>query len=294
MVASRMLRGARVRCHLREGVARARVREGSSLNIGFWDIALVLAVTLQVAAVAYLYQPRWKAFVLTLPIPFSLSVLALHQPVDATNVLGTLVLLLFANGVRWLHYGAGLRIVPSIALMAIGCGAVAVLVQPHVPANDGLWFDVSIGIVVIVALLVGLTSSHVEERGHRTPLPIYVKLPCIAMMVMLLVILKRQLGGFMTVFPMVTVFAAYESRHSLATLCRQMPVLILTLLPLMIVVRIAQAPLGYPAALCLGWLVFLAILFPINNLLMRRGRVSANDDDTNVILGPGGTTTAVS
>jgi hypothetical protein len=240
-----------------------------------------------------LYHPRWKAFVLTLPIPFTLSVLALQKPVDATNVLGTLVLLLFANGVRWLHYNGGMRIIPSIAAMAITCAGIAVLVQPHVPPNDGLTFDITVAIVLVVALVIGLNSSHVEEKGHRTPLPVYVKLPLISLMVMLLVILKHRLGGFMTVFPMVTVFAAYESRHSLTTLCRQMPVLILTLLPLMIVVRIGQESLGLPGALTVGWLVFLAVLFPISRLMLRRAHRSG-DDDGDVGDVPAEAATAVS
>ena len=77
-----------------------------------------------------------------------------------------------------------------------------------------------------------------------------------------------------------------------------MPAVILTLLPLMIVVRIAQAPLGTGPALVVGWVVFLALLFPVNHLLMRRGRPEVGSEeesnDADVVVAPRGSTTAVS
>jgi hypothetical protein len=123
---------------------------------------------------------------------------------------------------------------------------------------------------LILAIIVLFNSPHVVERGHRTPLPVYVKLPGIAAMVVVLVMLKGFLSGFMTAFPMVTVFAAYESRHSLSTLCRQIPVLLLTLLPLMTVVRLTQYAIGLGPALALGWAVFLILLFPVTRLTRAR------------------------
>jgi hypothetical protein len=41
-------------------------------------------------AVAYLHHPKWKALVLSLPIPFTLANLSLAQDVNATHVVGLL------------------------------------------------------------------------------------------------------------------------------------------------------------------------------------------------------------
>ena len=68
-----------------------------------WDILFLIGTTLQVALVAYLHHPRAKAIATMLPIPFTLSVLALNEPVNATHMLGALLLLMFAQVLRFLH-----------------------------------------------------------------------------------------------------------------------------------------------------------------------------------------------
>ena len=62
-----------------------------------WDLLLVIAISVQATILAYLQQPRWKAFVLSLPVPFTLMVLAAAHPVDVTNALGLFLLLLFTQ-----------------------------------------------------------------------------------------------------------------------------------------------------------------------------------------------------
>ena len=56
--------------------------------MGLWDIVLLAGVSLQVIILAYVHNPRWKAFMLLFPIPFTFSSLAVGQPIDATNVIG--------------------------------------------------------------------------------------------------------------------------------------------------------------------------------------------------------------
>ena len=79
----------------------------------------------------------------------------------------------------------------------------------------------------------------------------------------ILVIIKQYLQGFMALFPMVGVIASYEARTCLWTVCRQIPVLMLTLLPMIVVIRLLQPAFGIEASLALGWVVFLAILIPL-------------------------------
>jgi hypothetical protein len=67
----------------------------------------------------------------------------------------------------------------------------------------------------------------------------------------------------MTMFPMVGVFAAYEGRTSLRAVCRTLPDFMFAMVPMMAAVRLAQPRMGLLAALGVGWLVFIPMLFPL-------------------------------
>jgi uncharacterized membrane protein len=67
-------------------------------------------------------------------------------------------------------------------------------------------------------------------------------------------------------FPMVGVIAAYESRHSLRTVCRTLTVFVFAMTPMVAVVYLTQQRLPMGAALALGWAVFLVLMA----LLFRR------------------------
>ena len=74
-------------------------------------------------------------------------------------------------------------------------------------------------------------------------------------------LIKQHLGGFMTMFPMVGVVAAYESRNSLWTIVRRIPWVILIMTPTLAVIRLTQARVGLPAALALAWPLVLVLLW---------------------------------
>jgi hypothetical protein len=71
------------------------------IRISIWDFVLFVAVVLMGAGVAYLHHPRLKAFVLMLPIPFSVANLSLGIRVNATHALGLIVLYVFWHTVRF-------------------------------------------------------------------------------------------------------------------------------------------------------------------------------------------------
>ena len=102
-----------------------------------------------------------------------------------------------------------------------------------------------------------------EEPSHKSPLPVWIKMPIIAGVILTLILLKRFLQGFMTMFPMVGVVASYESRFSLGTVCRAIPDFMLAMVPMLAVVRVVQPQLGLVAALGVGWLVFIPLLAPL-------------------------------
>lgn len=230
-------------------------------SMGFFDWMLVVGVSIQVAVLAYLSNPRWKAVIFTLPVPFTCAVLALGQPIDATNVLGSLLVLGFLHGVRALHERLGVLIVPSIAMAAVGYALVAGVMAGFIPRTDTAFWVAWVGVFAI-SLLVNRARHTGVEKEHRTSLPVWIKLPIVVALVFFLVLTKQQLLGFMTMFPMVSIFTAYETRHSLWTLCRQAPIMILAMLAMMLTCRLTQEALGLGGALGLGWVVFLAITIP--------------------------------
>jgi len=235
-----------------------------------WDLALLVVVTIMGTLLAYINDPKWKAFLLGLPFPFTIANLSLAQQVGPSHVLGMVVLLLFTNLVRWLHYSGKVPIVPAIALSVgvyIGAGS---LLNWLVPSSAAV-FWIAFGLTLCAGILLLVLLPHRRETAHRSPLPVPVKIAAIAGVVAVIVVLKQVLGGFMTMFPMVGTIAAYEARHSLWTIGRQIPILIVTAGPMMAVMWVAQHCLqaSIPLSLAAGWVVFLAIMIPLSIAQMR-------------------------
>ncbi len=244
--------------------------------IGFWDVVLVLAVTVQAVMLAYTFDPRWKAFILMLPIPFTFATLAVARPVDATHVLGLVLLLLFTHAVRVLHYDLRMPIILSIVLAAGGYCAVGWAVAGVLPTTE--WtFWLSAAATVVVALAAMRLVPHREESGHKSLTPLWIKLPTIIAVVLLLVAIKHGLRGFMTLFPMVGVIGAYEARKCLWTVNRAIPAAMLTILPMMAASHVTQGLVGLGLSLVIGWGVFLCVLVPLSRLALFPNNRSEED-----------------
>jgi hypothetical protein len=227
-----------------------------------YDIVLIVAVSIHATVLAYLSQPRWKAFLLTLPIPFTLASLSLGVRVSTSNLSGLVLLLGYTYGVYYLHARRRVPIVACIALCAVGYCVVGALVAPWLPNSEAAFWGLASAILVLAVLLYRV-MPHLPEPSHRSPLPVYLKLPLIAAVIFVLVVIKKYLQGFMTLFPMIGVVASYEGRHCLWTLTRQVPVIMMTLLPLMATVRVLYPLTGIGPALGGGWLAFLLVLTPL-------------------------------
>src|ERR1039458_10048822 len=102
-------------------------------TLGPWDFALVLAVSLQATVLAYLYQPRLKALVFMLPIPFTFIALSVGKPIDVSNVAGLFLLLAYMFLVRFLHIRLRLWIISAIAISAVAYCLAGALLRPFIP-----------------------------------------------------------------------------------------------------------------------------------------------------------------
>lgn len=126
--------------------------------------------------------------------------------------------------------------------------------------------------MLLLAVIMHLSLRPREERGHRSTIPLYLKVPLTLVIVFGIILIKKNLQGFMTFFPMVGVFAAYETRRSLWTTCRQMPVLMMLFSTMMIILRVAQNRLGLGLSLLMGWALLLSILIPLFMSTMKQTR----------------------
>jgi hypothetical protein len=231
------------------------------LHLSPWDVALIVGVSLHATTIAYLHDPRWKALVLTLPVPFTLASLSVGLRVDATNVAALVLLMGYTCGVYLLHGRWRAPIVPAIVLCAAGYCGLAALLAPRLPRGEAAFWALAAAVFVAAAAAYRAMPPR-EEPGHRSPMPVYLKLPLVATVILVLVIIKQYLQGFMTLFPMVGVIASYEGRHCLWTLTRQIPVLTMSMVPMLAVMRVLYPLVGLPGALVGAWVVFLAVLVP--------------------------------
>lgn len=236
-----------------------------------WDFALLAVVTIMGTTLAYVGDPKWKAFLLGLPFPFTLANLSLGEQVGPSHVLGMALLLLFTNMVRWLHDDMKIPIVAAIAASAAAYLAAAVLLN-RIVSRSPLEFWLVFALTLSAGVLLLVLLPHRQEPAYRSPLPVLVKIAAIAGVIAVIVLLKRALGGFMTMFPMVGTIAAYEARRSLWTISRQIPILIVTAGPMMAAMWVAQQAFhaSIPVSLAAGWAVFIAVMTPVTIMQMRQ------------------------
>jgi len=232
------------------------------INLGTWDFILLSVVSLQATLLAYLPHPKWKALIMTLPIPFTLASLAVGAPVNTTHVVALNLLLAYTHGVRLLHNRAGLPIIPAIVVPAAGYCLAGALLRPILPQSSAAFWT-ACALTLLVAVASHALYPRHDEPGHRSHLPFWIKFPLVAGVILALILMKRVLQGFMTMFPMVGVVASYEARYSLGSVCVALPDFMFAMVPLMAVVRLMQPQLGLAAALGVGWVVFIPMLAPL-------------------------------
>ncbi|HCL27296.1 MAG TPA: hypothetical protein DIC52_02535, partial [Candidatus Latescibacteria bacterium] len=237
--------------------------------MGPWDLVLVVVVSLQATVVAYVATPRMKSLFLTLPFPFTVVVLAIGLPLDAANILSMLLLLGYMHGVRVLHDVVGVPILLAIGLSLAGYCVGGWAAAGVVPSGPVAFWGAAVFILAL-GILLFLRNAPRAERAHRTQLPVWQKLPAVLAVVLLLVVIKQELRGFATLFPLVSVIGAYEARHCLWSLSLTVPALMITLVPVMGVVYLTQDQLGLEGGLAVGWLVLLMLLVPLLRWQWRR------------------------
>ena len=228
-------------------------------------------LTAFVISIAYVRAPRAKAFIYSLPVPFSCAYLATGLPINATHLTG----LLLVAGYNWLVFGLVRAKVPIAVAIALAAGAYfagAMLLRPL--AAVSLWW---VAAVALTGWIAGLLAYRPRaEPGHRSRTAWWVKAPLIFAIAMGVYNATELLAGGVGMFPYAGIFASYESRHSLRTLAGQFTLNALGLLACLLTIHLAEGHIPAPWPLALGWMPVVAWAAIVRGLKL--GTVPTEED----------------
>ncbi|WP_135549741.1 hypothetical protein [Paenibacillus cymbidii] len=233
-----------------------------------WDFTLVIVVSTQALLSSYLFHPKWKALMLSLPFPFTFASLSVGVQINAVHNLAMIFMFLFMQAVRVLYLRWNMPIIASIVLSAVGYCLMGWILASTVPISEKLFWISSVLVFLFALILLRMMPPR-EEPGHRSQMPILLKLPMVMLLILALVWLKGEMKGATAFFPMVGVFVAYEARKSLWTMGRQNAIVILAMLPMTVTSHLLFKPLGIGLSLVAGWGAFL-----LAAALLKRSRSS--------------------
>ena len=256
----------------------------------YWDLVLLLVVLAMAVPLAYIPQVKYKAFIMSLPFPGTVALLSLGQHVNASNILGLSLLLLFAHIVRFLYYHRLAGIIPSIAVAAMTYGILGGWLNRIYPMTTAGFYAAATWNFLLAFAILAFTSPH-REPGQKSHLPVVVKIAIVTTVIAGLIILKKMIGGFMVAFPMVSLIAMYESRYSLWSVCRQMAIVMTTLGLLFFTIFLLQDTIGLHLSIVCGWVVFLMVIIPMHRQNFPSENRNAPQDNpkrNNTTLAPGG------
>ena len=203
--------------------------------------------------------------------------LAAGRPVDATNVLGLILLLSFVHAVRWLHRERGAPIVAAIVASALGyvlAGSSLAAAIPRTSTSFWLAAGSTFGLG-LVTLALAFHRDGSPPRGHRargrTTLPFWVDWPIILAVILFLVASRRWLMGFATTFPLIGVITAYEAqRGRLDQYARQTSVVMMAVTTMNVTSHLTTPFLGLAPSLALAWIAWAAVAAPGMRFLWQR------------------------
>ncbi len=236
-----------------------------------YDVLLLVAVTALGTLSAYIKDPQVKAGMATIPVPFSCAWLAVGAPVDSSNALGQFLIVGYGQLVRLLHDRYRVPIVPAIGLAIAAYALMGAWLFRHVPHSEALFWSLH-----ALAIVAGWWLFHSQDYSagvsYKTPLPVPVKGAAIMGVLVLLIAIKKALGGFATLFPMMGSITSYESRHSLRDQCRQLSIFLIAGPALLAPMRVAQVYAGWSKwpVLLLGVCCYMAVYWPLNLAVRRR------------------------
>jgi hypothetical protein len=229
------------------------------------ELVFAGVVTLQICLLAYTYRPAPKAFIASMPVPFTAAVLSTGQRIDFTHAAGMFTLILFILLAIHLHRDRGLNLPLAEGAAVLAYCGIALVLNRAVPEGRASFFCFLVLSWAACLCLLKLLPPRAEP-GHRSDLPLYLKVPVVAGLVLVMVGLKQHFSGFVAGFPYVTVFAVYEMRTCLRTLTRQMIRFVLCFNFMVLLLYLLQDRMRPALLFACGWAVFFAAMLPVRRV----------------------------
>ena len=166
-------------------------------------------------------------------------------------------------------------IASGVALFCLFGVLLARMLPPGGTQGEVLAFWIGLLVIGVVGS-IAMFRRHGVEPGHRTRLPVWIKIPLVVAIVAGLIYGRQWLRGFMPTFPLVTIFVLYEARYSLRTLVCRVPIFFVSAVPMLVVLRL-MVPLGVvepeqlAPAIAAAWLVFVPLYILLERWYVRAG-----------------------
>lgn len=222
-----------------------------------FNIVFALTIGIVIAIIASVKGARTKALIYSLPIPMTLALIATGGHVDASHIIGLLLVALFLWFVTFLK-SKGMHIVAADIVSALTyiCVGYVLVTYTDIPFY--------VAVLGFVALWVLFVASYRDKRFTEPSKKVakvhpILKFPIVSIIAFALLNLKTLLSGIVVTFPFSGVFAVVETQHMLRTLSATFARNSLGMLVFFTTIHIADN-LGLVAKLALGWAVYLVAL----------------------------------
>lgn len=208
------------------------------LNSANLIVALVIAAI--ITAIAGAKNPKIKAMIYALPIPATTMLIATGNPVNATHLLGMILLIGFLWGVYFLAKLMPILIADIIATISyVGVGW---LLASQISRLSFMLVASLMASVWFFLWRIIKKRAPIETDGKRIPLPL--KSIIVFIVSLLLLGVKDSLGGVAVTFPLVGIFAVIEVRDNLYFLARNFTVSSIAIAGLFVSIYFAQPIIG--------------------------------------------------
>jgi hypothetical protein len=235
----------------------------ADMLMGAWGVKLLGAGILAcfVTTIANIHDPKLKMLVFSMPIPFTCAYLVAGNPIDSTSMSGVVLVSLY----HWVVYAMVIRLRLPLAV-GIGTSVAGYIFMAWLVKDWMKQVPLIPAMLVVLALWFVLFKMYrgVQEEGHRTKSPWYVKLPLVFAIALGIYSLTGLLAGAVTTFPYAGVFTSYEMRRSLRTLAGQYMVNNLAFVALFAAIALAEhLQWPKPLPLVVGWVVVILVIWMI-------------------------------
>jgi hypothetical protein len=205
---------------------------------------------------------KLKAVIYSLPLPISLSLLAIGTQVESNHITGLILL----AGFLWSTYFLYVKCHQSILMSDVISAVIYIIIgyaTKETSRIDFWWMFFAYSILWFIFL----NFYHPkQEFGTKSSTNIIIKGSTVFITSFVLLSLKSFLSGFIVTFPYSGIFAVKESKDTLYSLAAEFTKNSIAILIFFATIKISFEKLGLPISIGLGWIIYLPTLWIVQRL----------------------------